>query len=72
VASNVSSLPEVLGEAAEYVNPEFVPGIASGIVRVLSDAGRREALTAKGLRRAEQFSWDQAARQTLEMYEATV
>lgn len=72
VASNVSSLPEVLGEAAEYVNPEYIPGIASGIERILEDPARRDELAALGPRRAAQYSWEEAARRMAAVYEALI
>lgn len=70
VASNVSSLPEVLGARTEFVNPEYVPGIAAGITRILADSDYRSSIVAKGLDRASQFSWKRAARETLAVYEA--
>jgi glycosyltransferase involved in cell wall biosynthesis len=72
VASNTTSLPEVLAEAAEYVNPEFVPGITAGIVRVLRDPLWARELARRGLARAAEFSWDEAAQKTLAVYEAAV
>ncbi|MBI4022479.1 MAG: glycosyltransferase family 4 protein [Candidatus Andersenbacteria bacterium] len=72
VASNVSSLPEVLGEAAEYVNPEYVPGMAAGMVRIVSDSARRDRLAMLGRRRASQYSWEEAARRMAAVYEVLV
>ncbi len=68
VASNVSSLPEIMGEAAEFVNPEYEMGMAAGLERVLSDAARREQLMAEGRRRARRFSWEKCALETLSVY----
>lgn len=72
IASNVSSLPEVLGEAAEFVNPEYVPGIAAGIERVVGDRERRERLTVAGRERAARYSWEAAAREMIRVYAAVV
>jgi glycosyltransferase involved in cell wall biosynthesis len=72
VASHVASLPEVMGEAAEYVNPEYVPGIAAGILRVLKSEDRRRDLVQRGRARAALFNWESAAKQTLAMYEAAI
>jgi glycosyltransferase involved in cell wall biosynthesis len=72
VASRVTSLPEVLEDAAEYVNPEFVPGIAAGVLRVLRNPAHRQELIRRGQARAAAFSWEETARQTLAMYEAAV
>ncbi len=72
VASNVSSLPEVLGDAALLVNPRDVAALAGAIECVLTDPVLREELRSKGIRRAAQFSWERAAQQTLEVYRAVV
>lgn len=65
VTSNVSSLPEVGGDAVEYVDPGNVVSIASGIERVLGDAARERELRRLGTQRASRFSWDRFAAQTL-------
>jgi glycosyltransferase involved in cell wall biosynthesis len=68
VASNVSSLPEVVGDAAVLVNPENVFDIARGIRDVLTDDELRSALVCRGRAQAARFSWEQTARQVLEIY----
>ena len=72
VTSNVSSLPEVVGDAAVLVNPENVFDIARGIREVLLDPGLREDLVRRGREQAAQFSWERTARQMLEIYEEAV
>src|SRR5205823_13487978 len=57
VTSGISSLPEVGGDAAEYVDPFDVESIAAGLRRVLSDRALRERLAQAGPRRAAAFSW---------------
>ncbi|MFN2543396.1 MAG: glycosyltransferase family 4 protein [Actinomycetota bacterium] len=69
ITSNTSSLPEVAGEAALGVDPESVREIAAGIEAVLTDPALAEKLATRGRARAERFSWDETARQTLEVYE---
>lgn len=69
VVSNVSSLPEVCGDAAEYVDPTDVHSIASGMYRLLTDAELREQLVAKGFRQAKQFQWRRIARQHINIFE---
>jgi glycosyltransferase involved in cell wall biosynthesis len=69
VVSNVSSLPEVVGDAALLVDPEDVSELAVAIWRVLTDQVLRADLIAKGLKRAQCFSWEKTARQTLELYQ---
>ena len=70
VASNVSSLPEVLGDAAVQVNPSNVFEIARGITEVLLDESLRAALVRCGREQAARFSWDRTAREVLEIYHA--
>ncbi len=68
IVSNVSSLPEVVGDAGILVPPRDAEAIAVAMWRVLSDPRLREEMRAKGLARAACFSWEKAARQTLEVY----
>ena len=68
VASNVSSLPEVLGDAAVLVDPLDAAAIADGITRVLEDADLRARLHRNGLARASQFSWEQSVKQIHRIY----
>ena len=72
VASNVSSLPEIMGLAAEYVNPEYVPGIAKAMEQLLEDGDRREELVRLGSERVNKFSWEKCAVETLKVYEKGV
>ncbi len=68
VTSNVSSLPEVAGDAALLVDPNSVPDIAEAIAGVL-EPDRAESLRRAGLERAERFSWAETARLTLQVYD---
>jgi glycosyltransferase involved in cell wall biosynthesis len=70
VTSPNGSLAEIAGTAAEFVDPTQVESIAAGLHAVLSDRGKRAALGAAGLERAAQFSWEAAADQTRQVYEA--
>jgi glycosyltransferase involved in cell wall biosynthesis len=70
VTSNVSSLPEVVRDAALLVDPENVEGIAFAIERVLTDEKLREELIKKGFERVKRFSWEKTARETLEIYKS--
>jgi len=69
IVSNVASLPEVVGDAGLLIDPHDVDELTVGIWRVLNDSELREDLHAKGLRQADRFSWDRAARETLAIYE---
>lgn len=69
VASNVSSLPEVVGDAAILVNPENVFDIARGIREVLLEPDLRARLIERGRVQASRFSWERTARQVLDIYQ---
>lgn len=68
VTSNVSSLPEVVGDAAVLVDPYSEEAIAEGIQRVLSDPALRKTLIARGLARAQAFSWEDSIRRVHQIY----
>ncbi len=67
-ASNVSSIPEVCGDAAILFDPENVNEMAESIAKVLSDKDLQKKLAQKGFERVEKFSWDECATRTLEVY----
>jgi glycosyltransferase involved in cell wall biosynthesis len=69
VTSNVSSLPEVVGDAAVLIDPYDYTSIADGIRRVLTDADLRATLKAKGLARAREFSWERSVARIRDIYE---
>jgi glycosyltransferase involved in cell wall biosynthesis len=69
VTSNVSSLPEVAGDAAVLVDPYDPSAIADGIERVLTDDALRSELRVRGLARAKQFSWERSVRRVREIYD---
>lgn len=70
VASNRSSLPEVVGDAAVLVEPSAA-ALASGMARVLQDTALQQRLRAAGPQRAATFSWRKTAQATLAVYEQT-
>jgi glycosyltransferase involved in cell wall biosynthesis len=70
LTSNVSSLPEVAGDAAFYVDPLSSAAIAQGLEEALGDRERRGEIAARGARRAERFSWAATASATLALLEA--
>lgn len=69
VCSNISSLPEVAGDAAEYFNPYEKNSIKSIIERVINSVEIRNKLIDKGKKRLENFSWKQTALKTKKIYE---
>jgi glycosyltransferase involved in cell wall biosynthesis len=70
VASNRGSLPEVVGDAGLLVEPEDLEAITDAVIRVFMDPLLRRDLTARGIERARQFTWDRTARATLDVYRA--
>jgi glycosyltransferase involved in cell wall biosynthesis len=72
LTSDVSSLPEVAGDAAAYVTPTDVGSIAAGLQRLLESSTLRAALTARGTEQAARFSWERCARQTVNVYRRVV
>ncbi len=60
ITSNVSSLPEVVGDAAVLIDPLQPDAIADAMRRVLTDAALRDDLRQRGLVRARQFSWERS------------
>lgn len=68
ITSNVSSLPEVAGNAALLVDPTSVEDLAAAMVRLFNDGTLRDELRRKGFQRAGQFSWEDSALRTLQVY----
>ena len=72
ITSNNSSLPEIAGHAAIFVDPHNVSSIAKAILRVCSDGALREELSALGLERSKVFCWEKCARQVADVYSMSV
>jgi len=68
ITSNVSSLPEVVGEAGLTVDPMDSEGLAEAMNQVLGDGALRQSMREWGLARAGRFSWAKAARETVGVY----
>ncbi len=68
ITSDASSLPEVAGDAAYLIDPYDVQAMAAAMEKVLLDKNLAASLQARGLERVKAFSWERAARQTLEVY----
>ncbi len=69
IASNVTALSEVVGEAGIQVDPKSFKDIAEAMEKIVSDDRLREKLRIKGLAKAKQFTWQECARKTLEIIE---
>jgi len=72
LTSNISSLPEVVGDAALLVNPHHVEAIAEGMLQLAEDVPLRNALKARGLERAAGFTWRRTAEATIKTYRAVL
>jgi len=72
ITSNVSSLPEVAGEAALLIDPTDTKQIAQAMERVCSDPELRSVLAERGRTRSLGFSWRNTAEQTMRVYEQVV
>ncbi|MHC5719148.1 MAG: glycosyltransferase family 4 protein, partial [Nostoc sp.] len=68
VTSNTSSIPEVTGDAAILIDPDDYMQLAEAILQVISDSQLRQDLINKGKIRANLFSWERTAEQTLKAY----
>ena len=68
VTANVTSMPEVAGDAAYLVDPYDVSSMADGIQRVLADEALAKELVEKGFERIQSFSWERSAREMLDVY----
>lgn len=68
VASRRGSLPEVVGDAGVLVEPQAIDELADAIRRILDDVQWREQLRTRGFENAKQYSWEQTAQKTLELY----
>jgi glycosyltransferase involved in cell wall biosynthesis len=69
VTSNVSSLPEVVGNAAVLVHPENVFEIMRALHRVLLDQALREKMKERSYRQAAKFSWEKSVRRIMDVYQ---
>lgn len=69
IASQNSSLSEIAGDAARYIDPHDKISIVAGIESLLNDNDYREELICKGYERLKLFSWERTARETKKIYE---
>jgi glycosyltransferase involved in cell wall biosynthesis len=68
ITSNVSSLPEVVGDAAILIDPRDPAAIAAAITRVVGDAGLRADLVRRGHERVKAFSWERSVLRIRDVY----
>jgi glycosyltransferase involved in cell wall biosynthesis len=72
LASDVASLPEVVGDAALTVDPRDDEALASQLARGLTDRGLRDRLRGAGRAQAGKFTWERCAAETLSVYDAAL
>ena len=72
VASDRGSLPEVAGDAACLVDPDDHSAMTEAIWAILSDKSKRADYVSRGVRRAQQYTWERTASETLKAYELAV
>lgn len=72
VASNCSSLPEVIGSAGILIDPKSEEELASAIKRILLSERLSKKMSLRGLKQAKKFSWEEAARKTLKVLEKSI
>lgn len=72
VVSNTTALPEICGEAGNYVTPDRPEEIASQIDRLLDNADLQAQSRMKGIERAKRFTWDEAAKAVLKSISSTL
>lgn len=72
ITSNVSSMPEIAGDAAVLVNPENADEIRKAIMEVLEDKELKKELIDKGSKRVEEFTWEKTAEETFNLYKGLV
>lgn len=68
ISTQRMSIPEIVGEAGILLDPEDVTGFTQSMIQILTDGDLSEQMKLKGLLRAETFSWQKTARETLDIY----
>ncbi len=68
VSSNTSSMPEILGDAAVYFDPDDANNMAEQIIKVLQDQNLQKQMRLKGIERVKRYSWKCMAKETLDIY----
>jgi glycosyltransferase involved in cell wall biosynthesis len=72
VASNTSSMPEIIGDAGEFFDPYDLESMGDAIERVVFDDGRRVQLIENGRKRIGLFTWKQCALKTRDVYRSVI
>ena len=72
IVSNVSSLPEVVGDTGLLIDPHDVDGLASAIKTLFDSPGLRQKLSHKALQRSATFTWSRCVDQTVDAYRSVL
>jgi len=70
IVSGVSSIPEIAGDAAEFVDPRDAQNIADAMLKLAKDENLKQTLREKGKIQVAKFDWNKCARETLEVYKS--
>jgi glycosyltransferase involved in cell wall biosynthesis len=72
IASNLTSIPEVAGDAAILIDPMDIDGITAALVKLSTDLDLRQRLIDRGYQQAQAFSWRRTAQENLKIYHAAI
>jgi len=72
LASNTSSMPEVVGDAGIFFDPNSAQSIKSSLETVILNPNLRKSLSRKGIERAKEFSWHKTSKETLKLFESAM
>ncbi|MFP4460265.1 MAG: glycosyltransferase family 4 protein [Candidatus Zixiibacteriota bacterium] len=70
ITSNISSMPEIAGEAAMQVDPHSADSLADAILQIAQNPELATNLAHKGIKKAQEFTWDKTAQKTVEIYKS--
>ena len=68
ITSNVSSMPEIVGDAGVLLTPNDLQALARSLLELINGPVIRQELSKKGLERAAAFTWDRTAEKTVAIY----
>lgn len=71
ITSNISSMPEIGGDACYYIEPKSLDDLTRGLEKIIENTDLRKKMSQKGIERAKQFSWEKCAKETLRIYTQT-
>ena len=72
VASNVSSIPEVVGDAGLLYNPDDIEGMIKGITSIMNDKKTKDELINKGIKQSSLFTWENSIKKLINVYRSVI